>query len=69
MSVTSPRLINKDPILRLARNLGFSIQAGSNHWIVLHKGGGRTIVPYSKKRSGRKELNIISSLKRAAYAT
>lgn len=63
------RLIAKDPMLRLARELGFAITPGRRHWHACHPSGGRTIIPFGRKRHDRAERNITAALRRAARCT
>lgn len=62
----SPRLFNKDPLLRYALALGFELSPGRRHWHARHPGGGQTIIPFGRKRHSRSERNISAALRRAA---
>lgn len=59
-------LFRKDPCLRLALELGFSITPGRRHWHLRHPGGGYTIASFGRKRSVRSERNTMAAIKRAA---
>lgn len=59
-------LFRKDPCLRLALELGFSIKPGRRHWHLCHPGGGYTIASFGRKRSPRSERNTLAAIKRAA---
>lgn len=63
--MTNP-VFRKDPCLKYAIDLGFSIVPGRKHWHARHPNGGHTIVPFGRKRSPRSERNILASLRRAA---
>lgn len=63
--MTNP-LFRKDPCLKYAIELGFQLTPGRKHWHARHPDGGRTIVPFGRKRSSRSERNIYASLRRAA---
>lgn len=56
----------QDPLVRYAMGLGFTLTPGGRHWLAIHPGGGRTILPFGRKRSPRSEQNIRASLRRAA---
>lgn len=58
-------LFRKDPCLKYAIDLGFSITPGRKHWHARHPSGGHTIVPFGRKRSPRSERNILASIRRA----
>lgn len=64
--MTNP-LFRKDPCLKYAIELGFQLTPGRKHWHARHPNGGRTIVPFGRKRSARSERNIHASLRRAAH--
>jgi hypothetical protein len=59
------RLFSKDPCLRYALALGYQLTPGRKHWHAHHPNGGRTIIPFGRKRSTRSERNILASLARA----
>jgi hypothetical protein len=61
------RLLNADPMLRLAVELGYSITPGRRHWHLTHEiTGSRTILPFGRKRSTRSVRNITAHLRRGA---
>jgi hypothetical protein len=66
MSALSRRIFSKDPCLRYAIALGFSISPGRKHWHAAHPNGNHTIIPFGRKRSPRAERNILASIRRAA---
>jgi hypothetical protein len=59
-------LFRKDPMLRHAIALGFSIKPGRKHWHATHPSGGHTTIPFGRKRHPRSERNIQAALRRAA---
>lgn len=59
-------LFSKDPMLRYAISLAFSIKPGRKHWHASHPNGNQAIIPFGRKRSRRSERNIQASLRRAA---
>lgn len=65
--MTGNPLFRKDPCLKYAIELGFQVVPGRKHWHARHPNGGRTIVPFGRKRSARSERNIYASLKRASH--
>lgn len=61
------RILNADPMLRLARDLGYEIAPGRRHWHLTHSDTGSvTILPFGRKRSSRAVRNITANLKRGA---
>ena len=61
------RILNADPMLRLARDLGYDIKPGRRHWHLTHSTTGSvTILPFGRKRSTRSVRNITANLKRGA---
>lgn len=64
--MTGNPLFRKDPCLRLAIELGFSIKPGRKHWHASHPQGGHVPIPFGRKRSPRSERNILASIRRAA---
>lgn len=66
----SNRILNADPLLRLAVELGYTIKPGRRHWHLTHTSTGSvTILPFGRKRSTRSVRNITASLKRGAKST
>lgn len=62
-----PRILNADPMLRLATELGWEIKPGRRHWRLSHPvTGSTTILPFGRKRSMRSTRNIEANLKRGA---
>lgn len=60
------RLFQKDELLRLAIDLGYSIKPGRKHWHATHPSGGYTIIPFGRKRSKRATRNIESRIRKNA---
>lgn len=64
--MTSNPLFRKDPMLRYALELGFTIKPGRRHWHATHPNGGHTIISFGRKRHPRSERNTMAALKRAS---
>lgn len=60
------RLFQKDQLLRLALDLGYTIKPGRKHWHASHPNGGSTIIPFGRKRSVRSHRNIESRIRKNA---
>jgi hypothetical protein len=66
MTVFCRKIFSRDPCLRYAVALGFSIKPGRKHWHATHPNGNHTTIPFGRKRSPRSERNILASIRRAA---
>lgn len=58
------RIFSKDPLLKLAIELGYTITPGTKHWLAAHPNGYTTRISFGRRRNRRAYLNQQACLMR-----